>query len=139
MHHAVDSERTEWISSGGPVIRSPSPKLGRGSTIVFEGGRKRLITILLVFGRLLAGLLAACFTGANRGLGRHLASELLNRGATVFAGARNPDAVDLAGVKPVALDITDLHSVRAAAEAGRGYHTADQQRGIRHRLGSPQR
>ena len=30
-------------------------------------------------------------TGANRGLGRALAVELLDRGATVYAGARNPD------------------------------------------------
>ena len=36
----------------------------------------------------------ALVTGANRGLGRHLANELLSRGATVYAGARNPDAVD---------------------------------------------
>ena len=31
----------------------------------------------------------ALVTGANRGLGRHLANELLSRGATVYAGARN--------------------------------------------------
>ena len=36
-------------------------------------------------------------TGANRGLGRALAAELLGRGATVYAGARNPDQVDLPG------------------------------------------
>ena len=34
-------------------------------------------------------------TGANRGFGRALAAELLGRGATVYAGARNPDRVDL--------------------------------------------
>ena len=34
-------------------------------------------------------------TGANRGFGRALATELLGRGATVYAGARNPDQVDL--------------------------------------------
>ena len=32
----------------------------------------------------------ALVTGANRGLGRHLAQELLDRGATVYAAARNP-------------------------------------------------
>lgn len=58
----------------------------------------------------------ALVTGANRGLGRHLASELLSRGATVYAGARNPDAVDLPGAKVVALDITDSASVASAAE-----------------------
>ncbi|MGW2050528.1 SDR family oxidoreductase [Streptomyces sp. NPDC001858] len=56
-------------------------------------------------------------TGANRGFGRALAAELLGRGATVYAGARNPDQVDLPGVKPIALDITDPASVAAAAEA----------------------
>lgn len=56
-------------------------------------------------------------TGANRGFGRALAAELLARGATVYAGARNPDQVDLAGAKPIALDITDPASVAAAVEA----------------------
>lgn len=59
----------------------------------------------------------ALITGANRGLGRHLATELLARGATVYAGARNPDSMDLPGAKPIALDITDPASVAAAAEA----------------------
>ncbi len=58
----------------------------------------------------------ALVTGANRGLGRHLAHELLARGATVYAGARNPDTVDLPGAKVVALDITDPASVASAAE-----------------------
>jgi NAD(P)-dependent dehydrogenase (short-subunit alcohol dehydrogenase family) len=58
----------------------------------------------------------ALVTGANRGFGRHLAAELLSRGATVYAGARHPDSVDLPGAKTVALDITDPASVAAAAE-----------------------
>ena len=58
----------------------------------------------------------ALVTGANRGLGRHLANELVSRGATVYAGARNPDAVDLPGAKVVALDITDPASVASAVE-----------------------
>jgi NAD(P)-dependent dehydrogenase (short-subunit alcohol dehydrogenase family) len=37
-------------------------------------------------------------TGANRGLGRALAAELLSRGASVHAAARNPDKIDLPGV-----------------------------------------
>ena len=49
----------------------------------------------------------ALVTGANRGLGRQLAAQLLARGATVYAGARNPDTVDLPGAKVVQLDITD--------------------------------
>ncbi|HEY1485993.1 MAG TPA: SDR family oxidoreductase [Micromonosporaceae bacterium] len=61
----------------------------------------------------------ALVTGANRGFGRHLAAELLGRGATVYAGARNPASVDLPGAIPLALDITDPHSI-AAAEAVAG-------------------
>ena len=58
----------------------------------------------------------ALVTGANRGLGRHFAAALLGRGATkVYAAARNPEAVDLPGVVPVRLDITDPDSVAAAA------------------------
>jgi NAD(P)-dependent dehydrogenase (short-subunit alcohol dehydrogenase family) len=59
----------------------------------------------------------ALVTGANRGLGRHFAQELLSRGATVYAGARQPAAVDLPGVRPIALDITDPGTVAAAAAA----------------------
>ncbi|MFG1739011.1 SDR family oxidoreductase [Micromonospora chalcea] len=58
----------------------------------------------------------ALVTGANRGFGRHLAAELVARGATVWAGARNPDTVNLPGVTPVRLDITDPASVAAAAQ-----------------------
>jgi NAD(P)-dependent dehydrogenase (short-subunit alcohol dehydrogenase family) len=57
----------------------------------------------------------ALVTGSNRGLGRHLAAELLARGATVYAGARRPESIDLPGVHPIALDITDPASVRMAA------------------------
>jgi NAD(P)-dependent dehydrogenase (short-subunit alcohol dehydrogenase family) len=59
----------------------------------------------------------ALVTGANRGLGRRFAEELVARGAKVYAGARNPDAVDVPGVKPIRLDVTDPASVAAAAEA----------------------
>ena len=58
----------------------------------------------------------ALVTGANRGFGRHLAAELLSRGAKVYAAARTPETVDLPGAIPVALDITDPASVRAAAK-----------------------
>lgn len=59
----------------------------------------------------------ALVTGANRGLGRHLASQLLERGATVYATARNPDQIDVPGAKALALDVTDPASVAAAAAA----------------------
>jgi NAD(P)-dependent dehydrogenase (short-subunit alcohol dehydrogenase family) len=59
----------------------------------------------------------AVVTGANRGLGRHLAAELVKRGAKVYAGARNPDSIDLPDVVPLRIDITDPESVAAAAAA----------------------
>lgn len=57
----------------------------------------------------------ALITGANRGLGRHFAAELLARGATVYAAAREPATIDLPGVRLVTLDITDPAAVAAAA------------------------
>jgi len=62
----------------------------------------------------------ALVTGANRGLGRHFAEQLLKRGAMVYAGARNPSSVDLPGVIPIALDVTDPESVAAAARTATG-------------------
>ncbi|MGW6157944.1 SDR family oxidoreductase [Streptomyces sp. NPDC055144] len=59
----------------------------------------------------------AVVTGANRGLGRHLADQLVQRGAKVYAAARRPETVDLAGVTPLRLDVTDAESIRAAARA----------------------
>jgi NAD(P)-dependent dehydrogenase (short-subunit alcohol dehydrogenase family) len=62
----------------------------------------------------------AVVTGANRGLGRHFAAQLLERGAAkVYAGARDPQRVDLHGVVPLQLDITDPASVGRAAETAR--------------------
>ncbi len=78
----------------------------------------------------------ALVTGANRGLGRRFAAALLERGAAkVYAAARNPDSilagvrvaeppargaapdvtVDLPGVIPLRLDVTDPESIREAA------------------------
>jgi NAD(P)-dependent dehydrogenase (short-subunit alcohol dehydrogenase family) len=58
----------------------------------------------------------ALVTGANRGLGRELAKALVERGAKVYAAARRPESVDLDGVVPIQLDITDPASIAAAAE-----------------------
>lgn len=58
----------------------------------------------------------AVVSGANRGLGKELALELLARGAKVYAGARNPESIHLPGAIPLQLDITDSESVKAAAE-----------------------
>ena len=60
----------------------------------------------------------ALVTGANRGLGRLFAQQLLDRGASrVYATAREPGRVDIPGAEVLALDITDPASVAAAAEA----------------------
>ncbi|MGQ0698529.1 MAG: SDR family oxidoreductase [Panacagrimonas sp.] len=59
-------------------------------------------------------------TGANRGLGRAFAQEALARGARkVYAGARDPATVDLAGVIPVKLVVTQPDDVaRVLAACG---------------------
>jgi NAD(P)-dependent dehydrogenase (short-subunit alcohol dehydrogenase family) len=63
--------------------------------------------------------ITALVTGANRGLGKRFAVQLVERGAKVYAAARRPETIDLPGVIPLQLDITDPESVaRAAAAAG---------------------
>jgi NAD(P)-dependent dehydrogenase (short-subunit alcohol dehydrogenase family) len=59
-------------------------------------------------------------TGANRGIGLAFAREALARGAKkVYAGARDPATVKLAGVHVLQLDVTDAEQVaRAAAQCG---------------------
>ncbi|MEU9376013.1 SDR family oxidoreductase [Streptomyces sp. NPDC048255] len=57
----------------------------------------------------------AVVTGANRGLGRHLAAQLVEHGAKVYAAARRPETVDLPGVRPLRLDVRDQESIREAA------------------------
>src|SRR3954468_16709516 len=59
----------------------------------------------------------ALVTGANRGLGSQFATQLLKRGAKVYAGARNPDSVTIDGAIPLAVDITDPESITAAVAA----------------------
>ena len=60
----------------------------------------------------------ALVTGANRGLGKVLAEQLLARGAKkVYAGARDPSKITYPGVEPVKLDITNAADVEAAAKA----------------------
>lgn len=60
----------------------------------------------------------ALVTGANRGLGLSLAKALLARGARkVYAAARDPRDISLAGVVPLRLDVTNPDEVAAAAVA----------------------
>ncbi|SFS52477.1 SDR family NAD(P)-dependent oxidoreductase [Saccharopolyspora flava] len=61
----------------------------------------------------------ALVTGANRGLGFALATDLVRRGAKVYATARRPELVDIPGAEVLRLDITDPDSVEAAAAAAR--------------------
>jgi NAD(P)-dependent dehydrogenase (short-subunit alcohol dehydrogenase family) len=56
-------------------------------------------------------------TGANRGLGRALVDEALQRGASrVYAASRQPFEHLDENVVPLVLDVTDVHAVAAAAE-----------------------
>jgi NAD(P)-dependent dehydrogenase (short-subunit alcohol dehydrogenase family) len=58
-------------------------------------------------------------TGANRGIGLAFAREALARGARVYAGARNVANVQVPGVQPIRLDVTQPQDVlRAAHECG---------------------
>lgn len=56
-------------------------------------------------------------TGANRGIGLAFARALLARGARkVYAAARDPSTVTLAGVQPLQLDVTTPEQIAAAAQ-----------------------
>ena len=59
----------------------------------------------------------AFVTGANRGLGRAFARALLAAGARkVYAAARDPSSVNLPGMVPVRLDVTNPADAAAAAK-----------------------
>lgn len=58
----------------------------------------------------------AFVTGANRGIGLTFAQELLAAGARkVYAAARNPESITVAGVKRVGLDVTEPNAIAVAA------------------------
>ncbi len=68
----------------------------------------------------------ALITGANRGIGRHMAMRLADAGASVALGARQPQSLDatiaeMAGGNDrhlaVQLDVTDEASIKAANDA----------------------
>ncbi len=58
----------------------------------------------------------AVVTGANRGLGRQLTLQLLERGAKVYAAARNPESIDVPGAIPLRIDLTDPATIEAATK-----------------------
>jgi NAD(P)-dependent dehydrogenase (short-subunit alcohol dehydrogenase family) len=57
----------------------------------------------------------ALVTGANRGLGLAFAKALVAAGAKVYAAARDPASIKLAGVEAVKLDVTNAAAVEALA------------------------
>jgi NAD(P)-dependent dehydrogenase (short-subunit alcohol dehydrogenase family) len=60
---------------------------------------------------------AVLVTGANRGIGKALVEEALNRGASrVYAGTRGPLTHSDERVTPVTLDVTDAAQIKAAVE-----------------------
>lgn len=59
----------------------------------------------------------ALVTGANRGIGKAIAQGLVDLGAHVYAGVRDPDAYKApAGHTPLRLDVTNDASVTAAVD-----------------------
>jgi NAD(P)-dependent dehydrogenase (short-subunit alcohol dehydrogenase family) len=59
----------------------------------------------------------ALVTGAGRGIGHHIAGELLARGGKVYGGVRDPSQITDPRITPVILDVTDPEQVAAAAAA----------------------
>jgi NAD(P)-dependent dehydrogenase (short-subunit alcohol dehydrogenase family) len=58
----------------------------------------------------------ALVTGATRGIGAEIAAALADLGATVYAGARDPDDVTAADRRAIRLDVTDDEEIRAAVD-----------------------
>jgi NAD(P)-dependent dehydrogenase (short-subunit alcohol dehydrogenase family) len=68
---------------------------------------------------------AVLITGCSSGIGHETARRLAGRGWSVYATARQPEQVaDLAdaGCEPLALDVTDEASMRAAVAAVEAEH-----------------
>ncbi|GFG48671.1 short-chain dehydrogenase [Mycolicibacterium agri] len=81
------------------------------------------------------GPIVALVTGANRGLGRRFAAELVARGAKVYAAARRPETVDVDGAMPIQLDITDPESVARAATTASDVNVLINNAGVSTRAG----
>lgn len=80
----------------------------------------------------------AFVTGANRGLGLALVHELVALGAkTVYAGMREIEDLDLAGVVPIRIDVTDPDSLEAAVARCKDTTLLINNAGIARLMGSP--
>lgn len=70
-------------------------------------------------------------TGANRGLGRVFVQTALARGASrVYAAARQPEMIDVAGATPIRLDVTLAEDALAAAGIARDVNLVINNAGI---------
>lgn len=70
-------------------------------------------------------------TGANRGIGAEFVAQLKERGAArIYAASRHVSAIDVEGVEPIGLDITNPSQVRAAADVARDVHILINNAGI---------
>ena len=58
----------------------------------------------------------ALVTGATRGIGAEIAANLAELGATVYAGARDPDDITASDQHAVRLDVTEEDEMRAAID-----------------------
>jgi len=73
-------------------------------------------------------------TGANRGIGLAFARQLLARGARkVYAAARDPSTVTLAGVQALQLDVTKPDEIAAAVQQAGDVTLVINNAGIAHR------
>ena len=78
----------------------------------------------------------ALVTGANRGLGRAIAVELVKRGARkVYGTSRSGEGDFPAGVTPLKLDVTKPEEVAAAADVARDVNLLVNNAGIAHFIG----
>src|SRR5258708_11935127 len=96
-----DSRESGWsISVGRQAARSPQEHDRTGATDMTIADKTVLVT------------------GANRGIGQALVTEALSRGAKrVYAGTRQPLTHPDGRVTPLALDVTDVAQIHAAAES----------------------
>lgn len=58
----------------------------------------------------------ALVTGATRGIGEQIATQLTARGATVYAGARDTSDITATNQRPLELDVTDAETLERAIE-----------------------